>query len=500
MSSPAAFIDELAARLQGESSGTSVFRALGDDEVVALQRSIAALSREVTRWSALCAAEVAHRSRPAAGLQGLAQRQGHASAQAMIRSETGGTTHDARRLARVGEMLAETAAVDEVARDRKVARGTAAMTAADAPWFAALAEAFERRILSFGLVEAIRAGLGEPNERVSGEVLAGALPALIDECRTLSADQARRAARALRDRLDVTGVAESHEARRRSQFWRLWVKEDGMVRGEFELEPEGGMLVKSVFDQLTHPRRVGDRSANAARGRRFGDPVVRDERFDGDLATRGRAAAEGLVQLLRAGASVDPDRLLDERRPSVRLVVNARSLEHGGSGAIEGHEHAVPLTAIARGLCEGYLPLRFDDDGKCLDLGREERLFTRAQKIALAVRDGGCMDPDCDRPPSWTEAHHIDHWQRDDGRTDLADGILLCRGDHLRYHNQGWEVRREGGRYWLIPPPFVDPEQRPREMRPKTRADIVNPVELDGVPVRERPRAPTDDPPIGSAA
>ena len=115
-----------------------------------------------------------------------------------------------------------------------------------------------------------------------------------------------------------------------------------------------------------------------------------------------------------------------------------------GSGAIEGHPDAIPLGNIHTRLCEGHLPVLFDADGTVLDLGRDERLFTEKQKTALAIRDGGCLDPDCTRPPSWTEAHHIDHWQRDNGRTDLADGILLCRRDHLRYHNQGWEVRRKG--------------------------------------------------------
>jgi hypothetical protein len=212
--------------------------------------------------------------------------------------------------------------------------------------------------------------------------------------------------------------------------------------------------------------------------RGFGHPVHGDASFAAAKETRERDAAEGLVQLLRAGSSVDPARMLSEKRPSVRLVVNANSLSTGdGSGAIEGHPDRIPLTDVRTGLCEGYLPVLFDDDGACLDLGRDERLFTDKQKAALAVRDGGCMHPDCTRPPSWTEAHHIDHWQRDDGRTDLADGILLCRRDHLRYHNQGWEVRRTGTNYWLIPPASVDPDQTPRLMRSKTPADIINPVD-----------------------
>ena len=167
----------------------------------------------------------------------------------------------------------------------------------------------------------------------------------------------------------------------------------------------------------------------------------------------------------------------------MRIVVNERALADGrGLGLLEGHPDRLPIGAIHTGLCAGYLPVRFDQSGAGLDLGRDERLFTAKQKAVLAIRDGGCLDPDCTRPPSWTEAHHINHWRRDDGRTDIADGILLCRRDHLRYHNEGWEVRRQGATYWLIPPPGVDPARTPRLMRPKTPADIVNPVDPSALP------------------
>src|SRR5512133_2989984 len=36
----------------------------------------------------------------------------------------------------------------------------------------------------------------------------------------------------------------------------------------------------------------------------------------------------------------------------------------------------------------------------------------------LAVRDGGCVFPCCDRPLAWCEAHHLWHW-RHGGPTDL---------------------------------------------------------------------------------
>ncbi|MFD4421078.1 DUF222 domain-containing protein [Agromyces sp. NPDC058484] len=489
MTTTSELISEMTMRLAAMNATAGRFRQLADAEVVDLQHAIASLQHELSRWAALSAAEIAHRSRPECGGHGLAQRQGHLSAEAMLQASTGTSKREARSLAAIGTMIAETTASDELAVLRSDDHdGAQASASVDRPWYAALADAIEQGVLSVVAVQAIRAGLGEPSGRVSPEAIAAALPAVIEECRSVNADRARFVARAARDRLDLEGVAEHHDVQRQRQFWRLWVKDDGMVRGEFELEPENGMLMKSVFDQLAHPRRVG----SARRPRAFGDRPVRDERFAPDPATRQREAAEGLVHLVRAGASVDPDRILDDVRPGVRLVVNDHAVRTGmGFGALEGHHGAVPLTVIDRALCEGHVPLRFDDEGRCLDLGREKRLFSKAQKIALAVRDGGCMDPGCDRPPSWTEAHHIDHWLRDGGRTDLADGILLCRRDHLRYHNQGWEIRRDGAEYWLIPPPTIDPEQTPRRMRSKTRAEILNPVVLDARhrPAEARPTA-----------
>ena len=81
------------------------------------------------------------------------------------------------------------------------------------------------------------------------------------------------------------------------------------------------------------------------------------------------------------------------------------------------------------------------------------RDYTSTTRTSLAaLSKGSCYFPDCDRPPSWTEAHHTEHWARDGGRTDVADGVLLCRHHHLLVHNNHWEVERRGTQLWLIPP------------------------------------------------
>jgi hypothetical protein len=90
---------------------------------------------------------------------------------------------------------------------------------------------------------------------------------------------------------------------------------------------------------------------------------------------------------------------------------------------------------------------------------------------------------DCDKEPSMTEAHHIVPWSQG-GRTDLANGILLCKFHHLLIHNNGWEIYRVGTDYYLVPPKDVDPQQRPRPMPSKSAAmrDIRRELALAGTP------------------
>ncbi|MDP9026496.1 MAG: HNH endonuclease, partial [Actinomycetota bacterium] len=114
------------------------------------------------------------------------------------------------------------------------------------------------------------------------------------------------------------------------------------------------------------------------------------------------------------------------------------------------------------------IPIRFDHPGQVVNLGHTQRLFTPKQKIGLATRDGGCRFTGCDRPPSWCEAHHINEWKKDHGRTDIADGIILCKHHHLLTHNNGWRITRDRADYTLTPPESLDPTRTPIPTPPKT--------------------------------
>jgi 5-methylcytosine-specific restriction protein A len=107
-----------------------------------------------------------------------------------------------------------------------------------------------------------------------------------------------------------------------------------------------------------------------------------------------------------------------------------------------------------------------------LDLGMGRRFFSEAQRRAMVVRDGGCVGPGCDAPPSWCDGAHIR--PAGYGSTSLDNGVLLCWRCHLLHDVHGWQLERTDGRWWWTPPPWIDPTGR---RRPGGR---IPPIDLDG--------------------
>ena len=90
--------------------------------------------------------------------------------------------------------------------------------------------------------------------------------------------------------------------------------------------------------------------------------------------------------------------------------------------------------------CEaGIIPAVLGTDSQPLDLGRANRLYNKAQRIALGLRDGGCTARGCETTASGCHAHHDDPWSRG-GLTDLARGRLLCPPHHRLAHDSRYAV------------------------------------------------------------
>ena len=98
-------------------------------------------------------------------------------------------------------------------------------------------------------------------------------------------------------------------------------------------------------------------------------------------------------------------------------------------------------------------------ESEVLDLGRRQRFPTAAQFQALTRRDQHCQFPSCDRPPEWTDAHHLVHWLHG-GTTDLDNLVLLCRRHHVLCHEGSWTLQREPDGKIAANPPLA-PWERP---------------------------------------
>lgn len=408
--------------------------SLADDDLMDVSRLIAEIRRRVDAVASIAAAELKRRSAPELGHNGLAAKTGARTPERLVQRLTGVTKKEAGELIRVGEITA-TPTVD---------------SPADLPsWLSAVGAAVRSGSLSVAAADAIRSGLGAPCEGVPAEALARAAASLVVLAATVTVEQLAIHARSLRDDLDEAGIASRAERLREKRFLHLTLLPDGMTRISGLLDPESAAIVTAAYDGATSPRRGGPRFVDA-------EAVAAAEKLEADPRTVEQIAVDAFVDLIRVGAAVDPDHVLPGRRPEVVVHVTLPDLDRrAGRGRLEGQPSAVPVSAVERHICDtGIVPILFDGTRQAVDIGRTHRLFTRRQRIALAARDRGCAFTGCDRPPSWTEAHHLKPWSHGGG-TSIDNGILLCRHHHLLVHDHGWGIRRVDGRWEFDPPPAV---------------------------------------------
>ena len=408
-----------------------------DDALLELQRSLASSARVLETAAAALAAEVAHRSRRELGYDGLAQKRGMRTPEALVQTVTGSSAPTARRLVRVGTLVAQNAGLYGPSTE---------------PWLAEVLAAAGRGGLSSEAVDAIRQGLGAPSDSIHADALASAARWLLSRATSVPVETLAALARERRDDLDAAGVALREEQLRNKRSSRTTRLPDGTLKMVSIFDPESAARVLPILDAATSPRRGGPRFVDP-------DEIARAERILNDERSTEQIALDALVELIELGARGESRHLIGAQPPAVRLLVTKRELDGGvGAGYFEGQSEAISIASVERHICSsGGIPVLFDDDGQALNLGRAQRRHNARQRTAIAARDGGCVVPGCDRPPSWSEVHHIVPWS-EGGQTSVADGVLLCRHHHLLLHNNHWRIRRKRSEYWLYPPPEIPSE------------------------------------------
>jgi hypothetical protein len=166
-----------------------------------------------------------------------------------------------------------------------------------------------------------------------------------------------------------------------------------------------------------------------------------------------------LLGVITAGMSADT--AISKSRAAIVLTLRADDYLSGTGVAWLSGVHEPISANHARVLsCDAEIRLlRLGDHGEILSLGMSRRLFTPAQRLALTVRDGGCVWPNCGAPPAWCDAHHAIHWSRG-GPTDVSNGVLLCPAHHHLLHHSDFTLVMRHGIPHLIPPPRLNPSGR----------------------------------------
>jgi hypothetical protein len=261
--------------------------------------------------------------------------------------------------------------------------------------------------------------IGRAVRDVGPDLAVQAATLLTDLAPTLDAAQLRLAGRHLRYVLDPDGAAAGHEQlveRRRASFAPLL---DGMHRLEVLADPEGAALIDAVLAAGSAPISADD-------------PRTADQRrYDALLGLLRTAAEHGL-----AGPRGAPGAL----RPQVLVACTPEALAGSPTAPppLLADGTPVPQHVLDRLACDAAITrIVFGPAGQVLDLGRTQRLFTPAQRLALWARDQGCRFPGCRSP--WVQAHHVVPWQ-DGGATNLANGLSLCGHDHQGVHEGRWRI------------------------------------------------------------
>ena len=217
------------------------------------------------------------------------------------------------------------------------------------------------------------------------------------------------------------GIADEEAELYEMRSLKIATGPDGAVSLSGYLDPIGGAAVRSALEPLARKRGADD---ERDRAQRMADALV-EAVSDGDV------------------------------KASIQVTTTIETLAGlSGSQAAE-IQYGLPVSSatVERLGCDcSVTRIILDSESQVIDVGRARRVVSPAQRRALSARDGGCVWPGCERPATWSAAHHLIHWIRG-GRTEMDNLVLLCYRHHSLVHEGRWQlVKAEDGRTLPVPP------------------------------------------------
>jgi hypothetical protein len=337
----------------------------------------------------------------------VAAESGARDAGAWLAHETRGDRREQQRDLRLGTSLAE--------RWRRLGAGLAAGT------------------VNVAQARVIADALDQLPDDIPAEVLASAEEQLVAYAADFGPSDLRVLGRRILDVVapEVGEMAEARaleaEERRAAELTTLTLVScgDGTTRIGGRVPDAVAHRFATYLDAYTSPRQGRAPDGAAAVG-----PLDR---------RRGQAFCALLEHL-------DPEKLPahggDATTVMVTMTLDQLRRELATAEVISSDDLRMSAGGLRRLACNaGIIPVVLGGKSEVLDLGRTGRLFSRAQRKALRIRDRRCRARGCTIPATWCEAHHLKPWALG-GSTDLDDGVLLCSFHHHRAHDASYEIQR----------------------------------------------------------
>lgn len=399
------------------------------------------LLRLVNGLGASLAGEVERRSSPEREA-GLSRSQGERSATVLVAIHAGLDVPEAADWCRVGTAM--TAPVTLLGEVLPLSRPV-------------VADAVSEGRISVAGASRILATLDQIAATAPADDLPVVEAFLVEHAQDLTPRQLARLCRALPDRYDPDGAEPREDLLRQKSGVQVVHARDGLVRWIVTMHPEAAGFLTAAMDARTAPRRkptfaIVDDDEPAG----LSDPAPVDDR---PIAQK---RLDALVSMARESLERDPGQVAGTS-VTMMVTVPLEVLVSGiGASEIAGVDEPISASTARRLAAQAeIIPVVLGSPSEPLDQGRAVRLFTEAQRRAIAVRDGGCVWPGCNAPPGWCEVAHIVAWALG-GMTDLRNGVLLCPFHHRRFDHDGWTMEWRGAELSLTPPAWVDASRAPR--------------------------------------
>lgn len=473
MSTLSIAIDRAASSLEAvRGYAHSTLTGLTDAELMAGFHDVAELRKAVDSVLLEFSAVIATRSPAGPGVESLAKKAGFASPTALIADTAGINPAEAAKVVRVADATTPKLGLDGQLHSR----------------YEHAAEALGAGTVTTEHVDLIARTLDSVRDAAHPVELNRVERALIELAPSMRAGELKQACESAKRELDP-GSLEPTEAAQREARALTFSTRNGMTVLTWLMPVDQAALVRSGID--AGARSLGRGSDTQPEIRAAATELARFDmngvplngpakwhaqlRADAAFAIFDHAASctstDSKTPSFTAVVRVDLDVLRNEL--AVGLEPNSASSQSTESASVfDGMDQPISA-ALARRMAAkaGIVPAVMGCTSSiALDLGTRARLFSPAQRLALAERDGGCAWPGCGQSLAWSDAHHLDWWSRG-GTTDISNGLMLCPSHHHRIHDNGWTIefrpppgQPEGAKIpWFIPPPewvAADPAHR----------------------------------------